>query len=204
MKKIYLVRHGETDFNKFGIAQGSGVDSDLNETGHQQANAFFEAYKHIPFEKVYTSTLKRTHQSIHKFIHELKIPHIITPSLDEMSWGYKEGRKTTPEEEMEYIQVLERWGMGDLNIRFPGGETPLEVAERQKDFIEKVLKNTEEKLILVCSHGRALKILLCQLLNYPLSEMEFFLHTNLCLYELTYTGSMFIVNKANYQKHLLI
>ncbi|HYG15236.1 MAG TPA: histidine phosphatase family protein, partial [Bacteroidia bacterium] len=40
-KTIYLVRHGETEFNRMGIVQGSGVDSELNETGRKQADLFF-------------------------------------------------------------------------------------------------------------------------------------------------------------------
>jgi probable phosphoglycerate mutase len=40
-KTIYLIRHGETDYNRRGVVQGSGVDSDLNEMGQAQATAFF-------------------------------------------------------------------------------------------------------------------------------------------------------------------
>ena len=70
IKTIYLIRHGETDFNRQGVVQGSGVDSDLNELGQAQAEAFFQAYQHIPFDKVYTSALKRTHQSVKKFLRD--------------------------------------------------------------------------------------------------------------------------------------
>jgi broad specificity phosphatase PhoE len=63
-KSIYLIRHGETDFNRRGVVQGSGVDSLLNEWGEAQAAAFFNAYQHVPFDKIYTSDLKRTHQVI--------------------------------------------------------------------------------------------------------------------------------------------
>ena len=73
-KKIYLIRHGETKYNKLGIVQGSGVDSDLNETGIEQANAFFEHYKNISFDKIYTSKLKRSQQSVQQFI-DLGIPY---------------------------------------------------------------------------------------------------------------------------------
>jgi len=59
-KTIYLIRHGETDFNRRGVVQGSGVDSDLNDMGRAQAQAFFQAYQHVPFEKLYVSGLKRT------------------------------------------------------------------------------------------------------------------------------------------------
>ncbi len=51
-------------------------------------------------------------------------------------------------------------------------------------------------------HGRALRILLCQLLNYPLKGMDLFEHTNLGLYLLEFTGSMFSVNKYNDVSHL--
>ncbi len=202
MKKIYLIRHGETDFNRLGMVQGSGIDTDLNDLGRKQANAFFEAFKHIPFDNVYTSALKRTHQSVHQFVTELNIPHQILSGLNEISWGYKEGRKASPEEDVEYEQILKRWSLGDLDVAFEGGETPLMVLERQKKAIEIILAQENEKNILICMHGRAMRILLCELLNYPLSEMDSFLHTNLCLYELTYTGTMFVVNKTNYKKHL--
>ncbi|WP_282456203.1 histidine phosphatase family protein [Chitinophaga sedimenti] len=66
-KELYIIRHGETDFNRQGIVQGRGVNSDLNAMGVAQAEAFYEHYKHIPFDKVYTSSLKRTHQTVKKF-----------------------------------------------------------------------------------------------------------------------------------------
>ncbi|HRG79965.1 MAG TPA: histidine phosphatase family protein, partial [Cyclobacteriaceae bacterium] len=59
-KKIYIIRHGQTDFNLQGIVQGSGVDSSLNDMGRAQADAFYLTYKDIPFDKIYTSALRRT------------------------------------------------------------------------------------------------------------------------------------------------
>ena len=51
-------------------------------------------------------------------------------------------------------------------------------------------------------HGRAMRILLCQLLKYPLRCMDQFEHQNLCLYQLDYTGSMFTVKKYCDTAHL--
>ncbi|MCZ6694862.1 MAG: histidine phosphatase family protein, partial [Bacteroidetes bacterium] len=67
-KKIYLIRHGQTDFNNRGVVQGSGIDSSLNETGYKQAQAFFDAYQQVPFQKIYTSSLQRTTQTVKPFI----------------------------------------------------------------------------------------------------------------------------------------
>jgi broad specificity phosphatase PhoE len=83
-KKIYLIRHGQTDYNLQNIVQGSGVDTDLNDRGRQQAQAFFERYKEVPFQKVYTSALKRTHQSVKGFL-ELGLPHMQLAGLNEIS-----------------------------------------------------------------------------------------------------------------------
>ncbi|MCZ6899539.1 MAG: histidine phosphatase family protein, partial [Bacteroidetes bacterium] len=49
-KKIYLIRHGETDLNRAGVVQGSGVDTSINDFGRRQANEFYEKYKHVPFD----------------------------------------------------------------------------------------------------------------------------------------------------------
>nr|HAD52338.1 histidine phosphatase family protein [Algoriphagus sp.] len=67
-KKIYLVRHGQTDFNLRGVVQGSGIDAPINDTGRAQAKAFFEAYQNIAFDQVYHTALIRTRQSIESFI----------------------------------------------------------------------------------------------------------------------------------------
>jgi broad specificity phosphatase PhoE len=59
-KKLFILRHGQTDFNKIGVVQGSGIDAPLNETGRKQAESFFKGYADIPFDVVYTSALQRT------------------------------------------------------------------------------------------------------------------------------------------------
>jgi broad specificity phosphatase PhoE len=84
-KTIYLIRHGETDYNRRGVVQGSGVDSDLNEMGRAQAMAFFQAYQHVPFQKIYISGLKRTYQTVESFI-ELGMPYEKLTGLNEISW----------------------------------------------------------------------------------------------------------------------
>ncbi|QDA61320.1 histidine phosphatase family protein [Hymenobacter jejuensis] len=202
VKKIYLIRHGQTDFNVRGIVQGSGVDSDLNETGRRQAARFFAAYKHVPFDKVYTSTLRRTQQSVQGFLN-LGLAHEKNAGLNEISWGIREGTRITAEEDEEYHHVLEQWTQGNTAISLTGGESPDDVAARQRAFIDLLLSRPEEETVLVCMHGRAMRVLLCQLLNYPLSFMDAFEHRNLCLYKLHYTGNMFTVRNFLDVNHLI-
>ncbi|MDX1628947.1 MAG: histidine phosphatase family protein [Fulvivirga sp.] len=200
-KKIYLVRHGQTDYNLKGIVQGSGIDADLNEKGRSQAKIFYEAFHEVPFDKVYTSALKRSIQSVESFIDQ-GIPHEILPELNEINWGTREGMKITPEEDAYYHEVIKEWQQGNTTLPIEGGESPQQVFERQTKAIESILSNSSEETILICMHGRAMRVLLCQLLNYPLYCMDLFEHTNLCLYKLSYTGSMFAVELFNYTEHL--
>ena len=201
VKKIYLIRHGQTDFNVRGIVQGSGVDSSLNEAGRRQAARFHAAYAHLPFDKVYTSALRRTHESVQGFL-DRGLPHEQHTALNEISWGVREGTRITPEADAEYQGVLDQWAAGQTHARLTGGESPDEVAARQRPFIELLKARPEEETVLVCMHGRAMRVLLCQLLNYPLHHMDSFEHRNLCLYRLHYSGGMFTVSSFLDVAHL--
>ncbi|MCS6972984.1 MAG: histidine phosphatase family protein [Cyclobacteriaceae bacterium] len=201
-KKIYIIRHGQTDFNLKNIVQGSGVDSSLNDFGRAQSLAFFEAYRHVPFDKVYTSALKRSIESVDMFL-KAGIPHEKLAGLNEISWGRKEGQPITPEEDAYYHYVLDQWRKGNTSLRIEGGESPEDVVARMMPAVEHIFNRPDEKTILICMHGRAMRILLCLLLNYPLRSMDMFEHENLCLYELNYTGSLFTVEKYNDTRHLI-
>lgn len=200
-KRIYLIRHGETELNRQNIVQGSGVDAELNETGMRQAQAFFEAYKHIPFVKVYTSALKRTHQSVKDFL-ALNIPHEIHAGLNEISWGKKEGHRVTAEDDEHYFYMLNQWREGVVDMAIEGGESPLQVAERQKPVLDLILSRPEEEIILICMHGRAIRILLCLIFGLELKEMDKFEHSNLCLYQIVYQDGTFTLEKENDISHL--
>ncbi|MBK5280271.1 MAG: histidine phosphatase family protein [Bacteroidia bacterium] len=199
-KKIYLIRHGQTDFNLRGIVQGSGVDSSLNDTGRAQALAFFKIYGTVPIDLIYTSNLKRSVESVKDFI-GLGLPHEKYIGLNEISWGKKEGQIITPDEDAYYHWMLKQWQQGDTSLRIEGGESPEDVAMRQKPVIESICSSAA-KNILICMHGRAMRILLCQLFNLPLKNMDTFEHFNLCLYQLEYSRAAFSMVKHNDVSHL--
>jgi len=201
-KKIYLVRHGQTDFNLKGVVQGSGIDAPINSTGKAQANAFYQAYKEVDFDQVYHTALIRTRQSIQQFL-DLGIPSGTLAELNEISWGDYEGTPMTPEEGEYYKHMLAQWSEGNLDYSIAGGESPNQVAERMSKGIEKILEGPGET-ILVCMHGRAMRIFLSLILNYDLRYMDIFEHSNLCLYllEQLSDGSFKLV-KTNETGHLI-
>ncbi|RCR66523.1 MULTISPECIES: histidine phosphatase family protein [Larkinella] len=203
-KTIYLIRHGETDYNRQGIVQGSGVDSDLNAMGQAQAQAFHQAYQHIPFAKVYTSKLRRTMQSVRFFI-DAGIPHESYEGLNEISWGAREGKTPNSFDNEYYRTLIENWAAGHTDYPTEDGESPEQVARRQKPVIDLILSRPDENPVLVCMHGRAIRILLSWLMNESLATMDLYEHSNLCLYKLIYDydTSEFTIEVSNDSTHLL-
>ena len=200
-KTMYIVRHGQTDLNRRGIIQGRGMDTDLNDEGRRQADLFFKAYKNIPFDKVYISALKRTQQSVQPFI-DLGIPYEKLSGLDELGWGVHEGKPATPENKAEFLQIMRDWMDGKLDEKFEGGESPNEVKARQLEALKVIMSHPAEKTVLICMHGRALRLLLCILTNKPLTEMDSFPHQNLVLYKVFYDGVNYEIIDFNDADHL--
>ncbi len=201
-KKIYVIRHGETEYNRQGRVQGSGIDAPLNETGRLQAEEFYQHYRDVAFDKIYCSKLQRTVQSVQGFIDD-GIRYEELEGLNEISWGEKEGEHFHPSSHAEYKTLLDEWRSGNLTYSIKGGEGPQHVMERQKVALNYIMSKPEERTILLSIHGRALRILLTWLLNYDLKDMEsLFVHQNLSVYQLTHTGTMFTVDVYNSLEHI--
>lgn len=202
-KTIYIIRHGETEYNKRGIIQGSGIDSDLNDTGKKQAEQFYKAYHHIHFDQIYTSELKRTQQSVDHFIQNGHNIEVI-PEFNEINWGIFEGLKGTPDSHKVYLAMTEDWKAGLLDRSVQNGETPNQLQRRQQKGLEKIMARTDEQQILICMHGRAMRSFMCLLTDTPLQRMDEFKHNNLCLYVLDNEGDGFKIREQNCTQHLWI
>lgn len=200
-KTLYIVRHGQTDLNKQGIVQGRGRDTDLNDEGRKQANLFYNAYKAVPFNKIYISELKRTQQSIQQFI-DLGIPYEKLSGLDELAWGIYEGQPSSSQTKAAFLQIMRDWVAGRLDSKFEDGESPNEVRLRQLEALQVIMSHTEEENVLICMHGRAMRLFLCLLTGKPLTEMDSFPHQNLVLYKVTFDGDKFEIIEFNNAEHL--
>jgi broad specificity phosphatase PhoE len=202
-KELYIIRHGETALNKNGIVQGRGINSDLNDTGREQAAAFYAMYNTLPFDKIYVSALKRTYQTVQQFI-DSGIPYEQLSGLDELAWGDWEGQSRSDESILVFRDLLELWTAGDYDAKLNGGESPNEVALRLQEAIDEITSHPEEKLVLICMHGRAMRLLLCMLSGKPFAEMADFPHQNTTLYRVSLTGDQFTITDFNNTDHLKV
>ena len=144
--RLYLIRHGETEYNKLGLIQGSEVDSDLNEIGIQQSDLFYDFYKNINIEKIYVSGLKRTYQTVRRFI-ENGVPYEKFNEFNEISWGVNQGKN---DDLKEYKKLTDSWKKGLLNNKFNKGESPNEMIIRLMTGVEKIIKENYDN-VLICT-----------------------------------------------------
>lgn len=156
--KIYLIRHGETDWNKLRRLQGQ-ADIPLNEFGRQLARETEPALRDVPFDRVYTSPLKRARETAELVTAGRNLPIIEEPRLKEMGFGEFEGLCCREE----------GWNIPDPGFRDffnapekyrppKGGESFQQVSDRLESFL-KELYATEElqnKTVLLSTHGAAL------------------------------------------------
>ena len=171
------MRHGETENNKNGIIQGSEVDSDINEIGDIQALKFYNSYKKICFDKVYVSALKRTYQTVKRFIDD-GIPYESLKEFNEISWGENQGKSDDLE---EYSELVKTWANGELNNKFKNGESPNETLKRLLIGFNKIISENLNN-VLLCIHGRAMRILLSKIIDDDLTKMDKYIHSNTGLY----------------------
>jgi phosphoserine phosphatase len=198
---LYIIRHGETEMNKQGIVQGSGVDSDLNDTGQKQAHLFFQYYKNIPFDVLITSALKRTHQTVKPFILRGHQWHQ-TPDLNEISWGIHEGQKGSPQQHENYLRLMSDWESGNYHSSIEGGESALQLYNRVSNVLNDIKAKYRGKTVLLCTHGRTLLCLLTILKEQPLSNMNHHKHHNTCLYKVHWVDNEFVFELENDMRHL--
>ena len=200
-KTIYFIRHGETDYNKLGIIQGSGVDSVLNETGKQQAQAFYDYYKDTEFQLVIASALQRTHQTVAPLLQHKSIAFEKTALINEINWGIHEGQKYQPWMKENYENLIGQWNIGNFDASLKEGESARSLADRIQQFLDALVKR-EEQNILVCTHGRTLRCIMCLVNRQHLREMENYHHHNTGLYKTHWSAGKFEVELENDISHL--
>ncbi len=201
---LYFVRHGETEYNRQNIVQGGGIDSEINETGREQAEALAQRLASVPVDVVYASTLRRAKQTadIVSRPHE-PVSKTYLRDLEEMAWGVFEGAPPSPEREEAMEAVKSDWRDGAFNRQIEDGESILQVQKRALRAVNHILARESGRTVLVVTHGRYLRVLLATLLEeYGLEQMHELDHSNTCVNRLVYRENQFRADLLNCTAHL--
>lgn len=163
MTQIYLVRHGQTAWNREEIFRGRS-DVPLDETGLRQAELAALYFKEIRIDAIYSSPLSRAWQTAEKIaaLHGLRVQPL--QGIIDMSFGQWEGH---PHEEIKRMdpETYRLWREEPHRARLPGGETLDEVRERAMAALEEVIRIHPEGTIVLVSHRVVNKVLLCGILG---------------------------------------
>lgn len=171
MTKLYLIRHGQTLWNKTSKYQGHS-DIALSDDGIAQAKKlghyFFE--KGIKLQAVYASDLSRAYDTAKLIAEPYNLPISLNSELREMNFGVWEGL-TFKEIKNKYADLAEIWLTAPETLEVPMGESFAKVKERAINTLYGILKNHANENIAVVSHGGTLRTIICSLLDMPLSKM---------------------------------
>lgn len=165
--KIYLIRHGETDWNQAGLLQGQ-TDIALNVQGLEQAREAAERLKEVPFEIAFCSPLIRAKRTAETIIGDRKITLTTDERLRELNFGPWEG-----------VDIRTIKDAASQPFTNPGSYIPPEGAEsfaqlykRSGEFVDQVLLPLEGtyETVLVVAHGGVNRSILNPVLNIPVDD----------------------------------
>ena len=166
MANLYLVRHGQTEWNYQKRVMGRRPIP-LNASGVQQVQVMAMDLKDWPIEKIASSSLLRTKESSQIISDALGLPFEEYDGLSEINVGEWEGNYW---DQMGEDPILKAFETTPSITRPPGGETLTEVQERAVHTIERIL--LEEKLsnLLVVSHADTIRAVIAHYIQMDLDR----------------------------------
>lgn len=169
--ELYIVRHGQTVWNKKGLLQGS-TDICLDEKGIDAAKKMGENMKNLKIDKIYTSPLKRAYDTACFIKGERNIEIIKDERISELCFGDYEGRNM--EEMQKDINCGFRYFFTSPEKYIPGegGETLEELVLRAKNFMQNEIekKSGENERIVIVAHGAMNKAIMSYIKNNEIKD----------------------------------
>lgn len=169
---LYMIRHGETDFNRQRRIQGQS-DIPLNAWGRELARRTGKGLEDVRFDLVVTSPLIRAKETAQLIVGEKSIPFIEEPRIQEIAFGEYEGLCCSKD----------GYNIPDKNfLTFfddpshyqtpPKGESFQQIIDRTGCFMEELINRGEyaDKTILISTHGCALKAILANINHTPVEQ----------------------------------
>lgn len=198
--RLYIVRHGETDWNKTRRIQGQ-VDIPLNEFGKHLAIETGKGLLDVKFEICISSPLGRAVETAKLILGSRPVPIVTDERITEMAFGIWEGGCCSkdgwnlPQEFRDFFEAPERYKAPE------GGEDFYMVRNRLEDFLKELYQKEgwQDKNILITTHGAALCGMLNVIKNKSVSEYwGKGVHKNCAVTEVEVAGGVPVILSENY------
>ena len=203
MRKWFLVRHGQTEWNRVGRAQGQ-ADPPLNREGIEQAEAVGARLARVPFEAAYSSDLVRAADTAEPVMRGRDAPITYRRDLREKSFGKWEGM-TYEEIRRLYPRMLDELFDERPDFAPPGGESDRTLRKRAAGAVARIGARHDGAggNLLVVSHGGTLRAMMMSMLELPVDAMWKLRLSNAGLSVLTvYEGGGVTLDLLNDTSHL--
>ncbi len=199
MTLLYIVRHGETDYNLSGRYQGQS-DLPMNETGLLQTEALARRFAKIKLDVIYTSDVARA-QTCARRIAGARTTVVLEPRLREIDVGRVQGltdeeiARREPTFWAAYQQDRDR-------TPFPGGESSADVQRRVLEAFRTIHERYPDGHVGVVTHGGPINMVVADVLGLPLPERRRLVPDNCGLTVVEWSGEDRRVRSFNDVGHL--
>lgn len=175
--KLYVTRHGETDWNKERRVLGASVDIELNQMGLEQAAALAKVCRGHSITKIIASPMKRAQQTAAAVATELALPVQTDVRLREQNYGIYEGANWLDED----FRAIKK----NFACRFPEGESQLQTVSRIYTLLDELKETNCNDTILLVTHGGVCRVLHTYFADITNKEFFYFSTQNCELREYT-------------------
>lgn len=203
LTKIILVRHGESLGNANGMYIGH-LDYGLSDFGMLQAETTANYLKDEKIDAIYSSDLKRAHDTAvpHAKLHNIEI--IDSKALREINIGDWEGKKIADLIENHYEEFVIGWKQNFGTFTFPGGESVLSASDRFYNEVLRIAKNHVGECVLITAHAAIIRAFWCKILQVKPEDMAATVPfpTNASCSVVEFDGEAFLPKVYSEDKHL--
>lgn len=200
MLRIYLIRHGETEWNKEGRLQGNS-DVKLSAEGIHQAQLLTKYLFFHKFDAIYSSDLSRAVDTAEILGAKFNLPVTTTPQLREINFGDWEGESISNLAK-EHPKSFGRFFTAPERCHPPNGETFLEAQARVMNVIRNIISEHDNQNVLIVAHGAVNRLILGAALDMPIHKMWAISQFNTALNILRVEDGGFVVELFNSTAHL--
>jgi probable phosphoglycerate mutase len=172
--RLFIVRHGETEWNRQGIFRGLS-DVPLSETGTSQAKKLGLVLATMPVSAIYSSRLVRAWKTAEAIAWNRK--RRVTVRADRGLLDIHFGRLaglTHKQAGTAFPTVHKRWFINPEAVSFPGGESLKNVGARARKTINRIAGGADGGNVIVVTHQVVIRAILCRLLGISLSHFRRF------------------------------
>ena len=199
--RVFVIRHGETEFNEQGLIQGN-IDSSLTPLGVQQSYLIAEELKGCDLDFIFSSPALRAYSTAKPLSIPRSIPIAVVPGLREREYGIYEGKSLEETQKAHPELFATTSSKIDLDVKPKGGESLREVAGRVLPFVERLKSHLGDKTIAIVAHGIVNKLIIGDLADCSLDKITTYRQSNGCINEILLEKGKGKAIRLNYTEHL--